>query len=1644
MRMFHAFGSLDSFSTRTSPWSCPDFNGADSSQRTFDLLATTDSMGNIVTRGLHPSPVWANDILDILHQEGRPESDDDEPVVYITSYFLDHVGHPHHAQPRLLRFDSDVTEWERDVCLIWEDHIDVSVPFDVTIVRPDSPYRIYPDAVATAIVHQRATFANAAALVTTVHIADPTTWFSEFARSFPRQVGIEDIFQAAQVYELCQERLMSGYGACTLHSGHHQLPDGQIHPLHHGIGLHIRVPPALGAEELEQNFVRRVRQRQLQHPSHQWSSPSQDEHPEDQHPRPTGGNDNPEDAISFMARQLTIQDSRATASSAHSGRSSRSSSRSSSSTSSISLSSEPEDWRQTVIFSLDGRSISMQLPWHDQTEMYRLAANEFGIDSLDIIRLHLVLHRPLDYIQVDLHGLLLQRNHEFRPTPFERLILLDLELHVDNDVQPSPFRRYVRWVPCVTDRTAFFHFLGLERVLEDHRDISYMWRNNIVVPRRDAAPMNLHDGDYVKIFVGDVDMQEQCISESDAAIQDEAATSNDSGDASSLFQRSISQFQQVIHDFGQQVKTIEAKTDPNHQDPTGPITERPARLLPLPRTPFQRGFHPEDHRRLQRLFDENSFIECEEEGRVAYIETWHIHHQQQRHCRTSRSMKLFDNPDQWIEEILALWDLDEAQENDIIVHVVQPTPPCTRFQCVLAHIIVEQAPQPDLNVGIISIEASDAGGTSIEHEAHSLPDWMGRNMVLRKAELEVFCQTRICTVSLGALPFGLVDIEEVPRAVCLTIHIRPVLLYNHENDFTDLMQRPGTRWHKPPSPQDGQDLSSSPARCDGTAFVFNPNAPAFNPAVPTIGNLPENVQDLYQAWLRNAFSWEGESASGNVITWFVDQHNLALHHCQAPRVVRLYDNVQQWETQLRQVWRDIALPGAPILLHVVDPHPSNLDEAHVLIIQNSLDQFSTSLVTGYDSAVNQPGPVFQLAMTTPEILHYDQLLMSLGLGGRCLFPGSPAICALHYGNYEIRQGVPFPARDGHGLTIRITPRPTFQNQAQQNEAPVLLQLSTLVQPPRASERLTTVSVAHGQWPLPEEPNEMSDPLQPIDQNMDQTIGIRLISGCSTLMLPEYIECHSPGTSEDITEELSHWGFDCQAIRLGQHWTAFCLPRSWCPESQEVHYMFVHQEVKDDKGIIPHTADHLMTDLEIMQLLYQLGYQRAVILSNEDKLPQFHIVEFLDVVQNSQDKIVSPKTPPNWPARLSEDRHNIPFFSTGAARPDPDFLIHTGIQEDDMIDFFASGNDILCRDPLGHDLPDSTKAVMQISPHQDLAKFDRIVIYADGSSQPTHRHKPAQWNDEQGFGDTWAFAAVGETYVGSQTRIEVIGWLAQPVRYEDDSASFLGSCHIGSLPAEREAMTWAALWRLSQNVNTPTLFRTDSSITASQSTGAIGTQTLDLSFQILRGCFQALETALGDRLEVEHIPGHCNEPYNDLVDYLAQQERVKSFYFPRQRLDMRQWRRFIPYLWMVFSTADGLPPWSSSGFSVPPPQLPPQDRPSQDAGTTCEPVSSAQIHISICSANVGSMYNGEWGHAGKLDYLRAQFIALGLNFLGIQEARTAELCSKSNDIYRLAGGSDNGNGGIELWINLSQAYAHVGARPLLFAPHHFIVVTMLRK
>ena len=215
--------------------------------------------------------------------------------------------------------------------------------------------------------------------------------------------------------------------------------------------------------------------------------------------------------------------------------------------------------------------------------------------------------------------------------------------------------------------------------------------------------------------------------------------------------------------------------------------------------------------------------------------------------------------------------------------------------------------------------------------------------------------------------------------------------------------------------------------------------------------------------------------------------------------------------------------------------------------------------------------------------------------------------------------------------------------------------------------------------------------------------------------------------------------------------------------------------------------------------------------------------------------------------------------------------------------------------------------------------------------------------------------------------------------------------------------------------------------------------MDESFTILRATFQAIEAALApNEVLYAHVPGHAGEAWNELCDWLAKQERIKSFYCTRPALDVPKWRREIGHAWMLFNKDLDVPSFCGEGFHAPAPSLP---CPALSRAIASEPVCHVPVHfaLSACTANVGSLSSGNEGYAGRVHDIRQQMKALKFNFLGLQESRTPEFCSCVDKIYRMASGCDQHHHGVELWINLEQPYAYVKGRPCFLETGDITVV-----
>jgi len=1660
LEMYKLQVPLEIGATGQTPWSCPSFEPTEGSTRDQRFAAHTDGAGQTHFYHLPSSPLWMNGIMDLLNQEGHYDPGEEEEIVFVTSYYINHQHHRFHDEPRVLRFDREVAEWERDVRFIWEDLIDHDAQIDIVIVRPDPPKFAFPATAATVIVHQHASPERAACLISQVHIMDPETRFSESAHSTELQITRDQAIHLAGSEAVCQQRAAQGAGDCTIHIGHQMLPADANIAIFHGLGLHIRIPSTLTQEEIEQNLVRRLhRQRQLRD-GNEWDPPEPDIDPENEHPPQRtdpgqGDHHAPEDATSFMARNAAtfLQSSRTSSSST--------------SVSAISTSSfHSEDLRRAVIFTIDGRAFPVSLPWSDTSEHEAIIAREGGFDSGLILQLYQMHQRPRDLERLQLECFLLQNVHEPRPAQFMRLILVDIDIYDQQHFQPFAMRRLAKWLPTTVNRRSVFRLMGLDQQFQEQEELCFLWHNHVAIEADQVPPLRLEDGDYVQIRIGEQPESLSCISDSTLQrlnITNESwqPTPDPEDEHLDLFQRSIQQLQQTWQQLEAQLPQQEIKVAPQHERGAMLPRDQDQGRNQEGRTMPQPIFHADDYQSFHNLFSAQALIECEEEGPIAYVETWYLHHHRWNVCRISRAVRLHHDSPDWIDDIIEPWrDVFDATDGATI-HLVRPKPPCMMTECVMAHLIIEQSSTPDHTIGLLSFSRSTRRGPDIRHVAHSMPQLMNQAQVLRLGEVFDQCGPRYgqhdCRVRCGEIPFGLFDWDEVPRATNLVIYMhyrRDVTAA--DNDDIELMQQSSTRWSRTQSPpQAGLELPRQGGQCEG--FTFNPNAASFVPNAPVIRNAPEHIQDLYQQWMRTAFSWAGEQASTTVMTWFVDQFHPGHQVCLHPRPTRLYEDFRQWTDQLRRTWSDRALPGAPIMIHVVDPSPPQVHPeiaTHVLLVQNPQDTLSSIVVTGFDSSLPHHRPFTQLAATFHEHFLLDHLMMLIGLGGRCLFPDSPMHCQARYRQEPIYPGAPFPTRDGYGLVFHLIPR--LQQQGTQGVGLNMLQTRTCLQRQSKTihlqelisepidedcERQTTASVAHEQWPQDLDIFPAVGECRPQDWvQPDSKMLVKVIYAqepSPPTAPPSTVELQSIYSAEDAEQELRAWGFHYKVFLCGEHDTIFAL--SLHEKLDDFVYVYCATDSNIDQPVIIQRQHTELTETQHMRFLYAHGFIKAVILQHERWHERVHCVHFTDVKPEHAPALGTPRARTPWPAPQPRIHTIGPMIDFESVQNTLKGTCQIGIDLQELRCFFEDCGDILWKDYELFDLPDFVgNALQHCGP---IDRVDRYVIFADGSSHSQHRHKPPLWVAEHDISDSWAFAVFAEQYAENShdpPQLEFLGWHCQQVLYDLQAPHSIGTSKIGSDAAETEALFWAGMWRLSRNNNVPTVFVTDSRLTGDQAAGRCGSSTRDAPFLNLRSVFQALHGGLPHgHLAVQHVRSHTGDPLNELVDWLAKREAHTSQLLPRQTVNMQSFCHILRHLWIVTDQAQDLPCLSPAGLEVAPIDLPVHQ--GLSSNQVKSEMSNVTFNLSCGTANVRTFYRGEQGHPGKLHYVREQFQAHGIHFLGLQETRTDEGSSCNGQVYRIASGSDHGQLGVEVWVNLKQPFTH-GDSTQCFKRSDFVAVS----
>eukprot|EP00435_Cladocopium_sp_Y103_P071932 s558_g38.t1 len=1054
---------------------------------------------------------------------------------------------------------------------------------------------------------------------------------------------------------------------------------------------------------------------------------------------------------------------------------------------------------------------------------------------------------------------------------------------------------------------------------------------------------------------------------------------------------------------------------------------------------YRQPLHPRHDGSLQWLIDlgqifvDNAEDEAFFNEPLLYVQTWFIHHERHRSCRVPRPIRLESQSVTWIDDFRHLWNDLMTRDEVFSIHVVKPRPPQVRHSSYACHVIVEQAPARGLVASVIT--ALFEGDRTARRDgfmqgAFSVPKFIRSPDVIDAMEIAPFCTGRRCTIHAGQQPVHLVEATELVNGCSLKVYTAPpnaqLPIAPHEEGEpfadvmflqTDVLIRDLIHLMQPiVSPHlRGFDVPANVgATRECSAFQFNAHAAEFQPTVPFLHEQPDHINDLFAIWSTQVAVWEEDSMPFRLLSWFVD-HRHHIPHCFRGRTVDLTDHYTTWEDSIKAVWADWIDPSTTVQIHVVEPHPPGLETgvaAHLILIQAAQEDLVTSLVSVDDPGLYGPAPR-RVAVTTHEHIQIEHILLACQLDLSCLFPNQLTACEAWHRDQQLRPGQPIPGRSGYSIVLHIARRTPVQTVI---PLPDQDDVGFLQLPPGSVNSRVTLSL---------------DAVLPVSL----LVPINLVDGASPPVLMDHVLLEDPVTENAVESELASMGYHRHAYLLGGTGFAFCLPIDWTIADDKYAYVFYPLQGCERASIILHQGCQASGDLDLMKLLHSFGFFRAVIVSKLQVRTGLTLVQYHNNEPTLEQTASQLRTPSPWPKPMPICPVQ-PFFDPSLVDTDsPTRVLTSVIDFSLLVSFFESGKPVLCPWHSHLELPDVVRTCLPVpdlceGQTHDLGSFDRLVIYTDGSSKSHNRRKPPLWVQEHDVPDSWAFVVLGERYATSTTASELVflGWHAQCVTYEEDLAHFVGTDAIGSEFAEREAIFWAALWRLSVNLTIPTIFRSDSVTSTEQSLGQAGSHDAHPTFCSLRCVMQALAAALPpDCFAVEHVRGHAGDVWNEMADFLAKSEAAVGHKLTHQRVNLRQFGPFLPYLWMLFDTSAGLPRFTTAGFDVCPPALPPQRVIPSSSAVLPLPTCQTQMQMSLASLNVSSLFVGPDGYGGKVQYLRQQMQNLRLNILGLQEARSPAGLSTVGNVIRMSSGCDKGHHGVELWIHADQPIGFTDGR-----------------
>jgi len=691
--------------------------------------------------------------------------------------------------------------------------------------------------------------------------------------------------------------------------------------------------------------------------------------------------------------------------------------------------SDTNNRQSALMYHLDDHPIHAMLYWTEFERLMQEISLHYQVAREELLDSYELTVRPLD-IPEGTAPLIVHLVNDFPHGANFALALVDVEVHGNTDevhfhTMPVSARRVIP-VPTYLTREAFLRITNTFEFCRLEHNRCLVELNHQRWHAQQQAPTRIANGDYFKLIVPP---PEKCATPTQAMLNDSrhmtteefwgeyyvpTSPAQESEESSNNVSPSLIDSEDIKREFGpnrtedDDLSQLHLSSDVNslmqqHPSASSSSSDAPQTssladqvenivnescLLAIDTANIRTC--PLWLRALSATFGATMTIENDDEGPVAYFDTWFAD------CRTvsvtevSRDLRLDSQQNLWQHDIQHLWRDKITPGVPVYIKWVFPTPQRRPLSRSSGHLIVFQFPETQLVPFLLTIQfqALDVQGST--HVCVVEDRRVSPAQIVDRVNMARVCRGRRCTVHRGTFDMG----RRVTWATPLNagegvlLVIPPYGARAHD----DILSFPGSV----------EIVQTAPPQEE--AFVISMRLEDHQPF----------IRELHNVWSRHAT--RGPAGMENLLeitTWYLDAQYVPYNDASRPAL--LGDDFFAWEQQFYELWADLADASLDFDFAFVNPVPADspLSSVHVLLMQNFQDDTIGSVVTSFDNGARLSAP-FSAAVCLPRTRNRQNIVRAIGRPTM-----HSAVLTTWFGSLEIHDATSFEATHGQNFNVII-------------------------------------------------------------------------------------------------------------------------------------------------------------------------------------------------------------------------------------------------------------------------------------------------------------------------------------------------------------------------------------------------------------------------------------------------------------------------------------------------------------------------------------------------------------------------------------------------------------------------------------------------